>query len=141
MYWIAFFVNIFANICCGAFYWFTKRTEGKYADVIDPATGGGLEKRSKSLHFGKVLELPWSFWMILAYGLFTTSTIVIFHSNGTEFAEQRFKISAVQAGWYSSLSKDAGFILIPLLGFMTDWIGNRITLCMTVDISDYRDIL
>lgn len=127
MYWISFFVNVFTNVCCGAFYWFTHKTGSKYADVVDPATGGKLEKRSKRLELGKVLELPWSFWLILSYGLFTTGIIVIFNGNATEFAEQRFQISAVTAGWYAVLAKDAAFILNPFVGIFIDWMGNRVT--------------
>lgn len=121
-------MNIFTNFCCYAFFWFTKRSEGKYGDVLDPATGGRLKKRSKKLDYKKVISMPWSFWVIIGYGMFTTITIVIFNSNATEFAEQRFSISAVKAGWYTTLAKDAGFILIPAMGFFSDYFGNRLTL-------------
>ena len=131
MYWIAFFVNVFTNFCCYAFYWFMRRSEGKYSDVRDPATGGRLRKNAKKLNLKKVLAMPWSFWVVMGYGMFTTITIIIFNSNATEFAEQRFKISAVKAGWYTTLARDAGFVLIPLLAFVIDFFGNRITLSMS----------
>lgn len=85
-------------------------------------------KKAKKLEVRKVLELPWVFWVIMAYSLFTTSTAVIFKGNATELAEKRFKISAVTAGWYSALLQYAGFFLVPVIGVLIDVLGQRITL-------------
>lgn len=128
VYWISFFICIFTNVCCGAFYWLQHVMGKRYSDIKDTATGDKLQKHAKTLNPGKVLELPWTFWIILFYGFFTTSTIVIFNGNATEFAEERFSISNVTAGWYATLLKDAGFILVPILGIVIDLFGNRITL-------------
>ncbi|KAH8651452.1 major facilitator superfamily transporter [Xylariales sp. PMI_506] len=132
VYWVSFFICVFTNVCCGAFYFLQRKMTEAYGDVKDPATGEKLVKHAKKFHPGKVLELPWTFWIVLLYGFFTTSTIVIFNSNATEFAEERFNISNVTAGWYATLLKDAAFVLIPFLGIGIDLFGNRITLmCVT----------
>lgn len=87
-----------------------------------------MSKKSKRIHLDKVFELPWTYWTILAYSLFTITTIVVFNANSTELAEQRFKISLVKAGWYTSLVRYGGFFLVPVLGIFVDTLGNRVTL-------------
>lgn len=49
-----------------------------------------MEKRPKQIDIRKVLHLPWAFWMVICYGLFTTATIVILNGDSTESAEQKF---------------------------------------------------
>ncbi|KAI1453771.1 major facilitator superfamily transporter [Annulohypoxylon moriforme] len=131
VYWIAVFINFFTNIVSAIFFWFNKKTSHKFGHSIDPATGEKLVKKAKKLEVHKVLELPWVFWVIMAYSLFTTSTAVIFKGNATELAEKRFKISAVTAGWYSALLQYAGFFLVPVIGVLIDVLGQRITLMAT----------
>ncbi|KAK5045191.1 hypothetical protein LTR84_009524 [Exophiala bonariae] len=128
VYWIAFFVNLFTNVVCAIFFWFARYSSGKFGEIRDPATGKRLASKSKRLQLGKVFELPWTYWSILAYSLFTTTTIVVFNANSTELAEQRFDIDSVKAGWYTSLVRYGGFFLIPVLGVFVDLFGNRITL-------------
>ena len=62
------------------------------------------------------------------YPVFATSTAIVFKQNATELAEQRFKISAVTAGWYAALSQYAGFFVVPLVAVFIDVYGQRITL-------------
>lgn len=77
----------------------------------------------------KVARMPWPFWCILLFSLFATSTSIVFKQNATELAEQRFKVSAVTAGWYAALTQYAGFFIVPLVAVFIDFYGQRITLC------------
>jgi MFS family permease len=77
-----------------------------------------------------MLRLPWTFWLVCLFSLFQTSTANIFSSNGTELAEQRFKISAVKAGWYSAMSQYLGFFFVPLVGIFVDLLGQRLTVML-----------
>lgn len=128
VYWIAVFINLFTNVVCAAYLWFVRRSAGQFGSVVDPATGEQLKQKAKKLEVGKVLRLPWSFWSIMAYSLFTTSTAVVFKQNATEMAEQRFKVSAVTAGWYSALLQYAGFFIVPVVAVLIDFFGQRVTL-------------
>ncbi|KAG8669372.1 hypothetical protein FPOAC1_008766 [Fusarium poae] len=129
-YWMAVFMNLFTNVATLFFWWFTRWCEKRYAGTRDPATGEKLTENNKKFEIGKMLSLPWSFWMICLFSLFQTSTAGIFASNSTELAEQRFKISAVKAGWYSSMSQYLGFFFVPLIGIFVDMFGQRLTLML-----------
>jgi MFS family permease len=129
-YWMAVFMNIFTNVATLFFWWFTRWCEKRYAGTRDPATGEKLTEKNKKLEITKMLRLPWSFWLICLFSLFQTSTAGIFNSNGTELAEQRFKISAVKAGWYSAMSQYLGFFFIPLVGIFVDFYGQRLTIML-----------
>ncbi|RMJ14067.1 hypothetical protein BHE90_009426 [Fusarium euwallaceae] len=126
-YWMAVFMNLFTNVATLFFWWFTRWCEKRYAGTRDPATGEKLTENNKKFEIGKMLRLPWSFWLICLFSLFQTSTASIFSSNGTELAEQRFNISAVQAGWYSAMSQYLGFFFVPLVGIFIDILGQRLT--------------
>ncbi|KAK6825567.1 Major facilitator superfamily domain-containing protein 1 [Apiospora arundinis] len=128
VFWVAVFINIFTNIVCFFYLWFVRRSAGKFGNVVDPATGEKLKQKSKKLELGKIFRLPWSFWSIMIYSLFTTSTAVVFKQNATEMAEQRFKVSAVTAGWYSALLQYAGFFIVPVVGVCIDLFGQRVSL-------------
>lgn len=128
MFWVAVFINIFTNIMSAIFFWFNKKTSKKFGHSVDPVTGEKLMNKSKKLDIHKVLELPWNFWMLMAYCLFTTSTFIIFSGNATELAEQRFNIDSVTAGWYTALTRYAGFFLVPIVGVGIDLFGQRISL-------------
>lgn len=127
VYWIAVFVNIFTNIACGLFYWFVHISKGKYGNIRDPATGHQLRYSTKKVNFGQVFKMPWTFWLIIAYTWFTTGTSVVFNGNATELAEHRFKVDAVQAGWYTAIMRYGSFAFIPVVAVITDLYGNRIT--------------
>ncbi|KAF2703066.1 major facilitator superfamily transporter [Pleomassaria siparia CBS 279.74] len=127
-FWVAVFVNIFVNITTLFFWWFSKIAFKKFSPVADPSTGEKLTERSKKFELKKVSELPWTFWCVLAFSLFETSTAVIFQQNATEMAQQRFDINAIKAGWYSATVQYAGFFLVPLLGIFIDLFGNRISI-------------
>ncbi|CEI69286.1 hypothetical protein FVEN_g3965 [Fusarium venenatum] len=129
-YWMAVFMNLFTNVATLFFWWFTRWCEKRYAGTRDPATGEKLTENNKKFEIGKMLSLPWSFWMVCLFSLFQTSTASIFASNSTELAEQRFKISAVKAGWYSSMSQYLGFFFVPLIGIFVDMFGQRLTLML-----------
>ena len=128
VYWTAVFMNIFTNVVTLAFWFFTKWCNKTYSGMIDPATGERLTENNKKFEFGKMLRLPWTFWGVVCFSLFQTSTATIYNQNATELAEQRFKIDAVKAGWYSAMSQYLGFFLVPLIGVFIDLLGNRITL-------------
>jgi hypothetical protein len=108
VYWIAVFMNLFTNVMTGVFYWFTKVANQKFHGVKDPSTGQILKEKSKKFELRKVLELPWSFWCVVLFSLFETSTALVFLDNATELAEQRFNVSSITAGWYSSITQYAG---------------------------------
>ncbi|KAF2790146.1 major facilitator superfamily transporter [Melanomma pulvis-pyrius CBS 109.77] len=127
-FWVSVFVNLFTNATTILFYWFNTVAHRKFAPVSDPSTGEKLTERSKSFEFKKVLELPWTFWCVIAFSLFETSTAIIFQQNATEMAEQRFNVDAIKAGWYSATVQYAGFFLVPFLGVFIDLFGNRISL-------------
>jgi hypothetical protein len=127
VYWIAFFVNLFTNAACAAFYWFTHKSRGKYGCVRDPATGIRLRERANKYDLKKIFELPWTFWLVLAFSPFTTSTSVIFNANATEFAQHRFNVPAVKAGWYVAVMKYGGFAIIPAVSIFSDIFGQRVT--------------
>lgn len=129
-YWMAVFMNIFTNVATLFFWWFTRWCEKRYAGIRDPATGEKLTEKNKKLEITKMLRLPWSFWLVCLFSLFQTTTATIFNSNGTELAEQRFKISAVKAGWYSAMSQYLGFFFIPLVGIFIDFFGQRLTVML-----------
>ncbi|KAJ0380185.1 hypothetical protein COL26b_001689 [Colletotrichum chrysophilum] len=102
VFWVAVFMNLFTNVVTVFFYWFTKVAHKKFQGVRDPATGEQLTEKSKKFQLRKVLELPWSFWAVMAFSLFETSTAIVFLQNATELAEQRFGTSSITAGWYSA---------------------------------------
>lgn len=92
-------------------------------------TGEKLIKKGKKLDVRKVLEVPWVFWILMLYSLCYTSTAIVFSGNATELAEQRFDIDSVTAGWYTALVRYAGFFIVPFIGVLIDFIGQRISLC------------
>ena len=103
-------MNLFTNVMTGIFYWFTKYANRKFSSVADPATGEKLTEKNRKFEFKKVLELPWVFWMIMAFSLFETSTAIVFQQNATELAEQRFNTDSITAGWYTSVLQYAGMV-------------------------------
>ncbi|KAG9256919.1 major facilitator superfamily domain-containing protein [Emericellopsis atlantica] len=141
VFWVAVFMNIFTNVMTGVFYWFTRLANRKYHGIDDPATGEKLQEKSKKLHFKKVLQLPWSFWTVMAFSLFQTSTAVVFLQNATELAEQRFKTSSITAGWYSAVLQYAGFFVVPLLGVFLDLFGQRISALFFCGVGVFASML
>ncbi|KAF4339128.1 hypothetical protein FBEOM_6948 [Fusarium beomiforme] len=129
-YWMAVFMNLFTNAATLFFWWFTRWCEKRYAGTRDPATGEKLTENNKRFEITKMLTLPWSFWLVCLFSLFQTSTANVFSTNSTELAEQRFKISAVKAGWYSSMSQYLGFFFVPLVGIFVDLLGHRLTIML-----------
>jgi nitrate/nitrite transporter NarK len=128
VYWTAVFMNLFTNVITLVFWFFTRWCQKMYSGMQDPATGEKLTEKSKKFEFGKMLRLPWTFWVVVGFSLFQTSTAVIFTQNATEMAEQRFDVDAIKAGWYSAMSQYLGFFLVPLIGVFVDILGNRVTL-------------
>ena len=108
VFWVAVFMNLFTNVMTVLFYFFTKIANSKFHGVRDPTTKVILEEKSKKFQIRKVLELPWTYWCILAFSLFQTSTAIVYLQNATELAEQRFKVSAITAGFYAATSQYAG---------------------------------
>ncbi|KAF7901650.1 uncharacterized protein EAF01_006949 [Botrytis porri] len=128
VYWVSVAMNIFCNLMSLGFYIFTRFANKKFPSTSDPATGEELTEGNKRFELRKVLELPWTFWVILAFSLFETATAGLFTSNATEMAEQRLGVSSVQAGWYTSAIQYGGFFFVPLIGIFVDVWGNRVTL-------------
>ncbi|KAF2621754.1 MFS general substrate transporter [Macroventuria anomochaeta] len=134
VYWTAVFMNLFTNVVTLVFWFFIKWCNKTYSGMVDPATGEKLTENNKKFEFGKLLRLPWTFWGVVCFSLFETSTANIYNQNATELAEQRFKIDAVTAGWYSAMSQYLGFFLVPLIGVFIDLLGNRITLIVVCGV-------
>ncbi|KAE8829037.1 hypothetical protein PTNB73_05833 [Pyrenophora teres f. teres] len=130
VYWTAVFMNLFTNVVTLIFWFFTRWCQKTYGGMQDPATGERLTEKNKKFEFGKMLRLPWTFWAIVVFSLFQTSTAVVYSQNATEMAEQRFDIDAITAGWYSAMSQYFGFFLVPLIGIFVDLFGNRLTLML-----------
>lgn len=123
-------MNIFTNLITLGFYFFTKYANRRFSGITDPSTGEHLTEKNRKWEFRKVLELPWVFWCVMAFTMFETSTAIVFTANATELAEQRFDISSIKAGWYTSLLQYAGFFVVPAVGIFIDVWGNRITLSL-----------
>ncbi|CAH0045905.1 unnamed protein product [Clonostachys solani] len=134
VYWMAVFMNIFTNVANLFYWWFTRFCEKRYLTAKDPATGEHLKDKSKRFRFDQMLRLPWTFWLICLLTIFQTTVSSIFSSNGTEMAEQRFKNSAIDAGWYSSLSQFLGFFFVPVVGIFMDIFGHRLTLMFACSV-------
>ncbi|CEL01359.1 hypothetical protein ASPCAL00943 [Aspergillus calidoustus] len=132
VFWTSVFMNLFTNFTTILFWFFTRYCNAHYTSPRDRATKEELTDKNKRFEWKKMLQLPWTFWCILAFSLFQTSAALVFSQNATELAEQRFEVDAVKAGWYSALSQYAGFFLVPCLGVFIDVLGNRasiISLC------------
>jgi hypothetical protein len=130
VYWTAVFMNLFTNVITVVFWFFTRWCQKMYGGMADPSTGEKLTEKSKKFEIGKMLRLPWTFWVVVLFSLFQTSTALVYSQNATELAEQRFDIDAIKAGWYSAMSQYLGFFLVPLIGVFVDILGNRITLML-----------
>lgn len=126
-------MNLFTNATTVVFWFFTRYCDRHYKGRRDTATNEQLTEKNRRLELEKVFQLPWSFWTVLAFSLFQTSTASVFSQNSTELAEQRFNVSAIKAGWYSSLSQYAGFFLVPCLGIFIDILGHRASVCEWTD--------
>jgi MFS family permease len=121
-------MNLFTNVATLVFYYFTRWANKHFQANADPATGEKLTEKNKKWEVKKVLELPWVFWVIMAFSLFQTSTSIVFTQNATELAEQRFNTDSITAGWYTAVLQYAGFFVVPLLGIFIDLFGQRISL-------------
>ncbi|KAL3418779.1 hypothetical protein PVAG01_09000 [Phlyctema vagabunda] len=128
VFWVAVGMNIFTNLMTVVFYFFTRYANKKFTGTADPATGEQLTEKNKKFELRKVLEMPWVFWCIMAFSLFETSTAVVFTQNATELAEQRLGVSAIDAGWYTSVVQYGGFFVVPILGVFIDLWGHRVSL-------------
>ncbi|KAL4751560.1 hypothetical protein BDW72DRAFT_173243 [Aspergillus terricola var. indicus] len=125
VFWTSVFMNLFTNAATAVFYFFTRYCNKHYTGRQDSATKEVLTEKNKKFEFQKIFQLPWMFWVIMAFSLFQTSTALVFSQNATELAEKRFDVDSITAGWYSSLSQYAGFFLVPCLGVFIDVLGNR----------------
>ncbi|KAH6629754.1 major facilitator superfamily domain-containing protein [Boeremia exigua] len=141
VFWVAVFMNLFTNVMTGVFYWFTKVANRKFHGVTDPATGERLAEKSKKFELHKVLELPWTYWVVMTFSLFETSTAIVFLQNATELAEQRFGTDSIVAGWYSATLQYAGFFVVPLLGVFLDLFGQRISVLVFCGIGMFISML
>ncbi|KAJ6114900.1 hypothetical protein N7486_000678 [Penicillium sp. IBT 16267x] len=119
------FMNLFTNAATVVFWFFNKYSDRNFSGRRDNATNEQLTEKNKKFELQKVFELPWMFWAVMAFSLFQTSTASAFSTNVTELAEQRFDVSSIGAGWYSSLSEYAGCLLVPILGVFIDVLGHR----------------
>jgi len=68
-------MNLFTNLMTLGFWAFTRVANRKFRGTDDPATGEKLTEKNRKFEVGKVAELPWVFWVVLAFSLFETSTV------------------------------------------------------------------
>jgi len=108
-------MNLFTNFMTLVFYLFSKYCAKTFESVPDPATGEVLSERNKRWEVKRVLELPWTFWGVMAFSAFETSMAIVFQQNATELAEIRWGIDTVKAGWYTSVLQYAGMLLCSFL--------------------------
>lgn len=101
-------MNLFGNAATVAFWMFNRYCIKHYKGRQDVATGKNLTEKNRKFEFKKMFQLPWMFWVVLAFSLFQTSTASVFSQNSTELAEKRFNVDAIMAGWYSALAQYAG---------------------------------
>ncbi|EPS26850.1 hypothetical protein PDE_01790 [Penicillium oxalicum 114-2] len=127
VFWTAVFMNLFTNAATAAFWVFSRYCHRHFSGRQDTATDELLTEKNKKFEIAKIFQLPWTFWAVLAFSLFQSSTALTFNQNATELAEHRFEIGAIKAGWYSALSQYAGFFLVPCLGVFIDILGHRAT--------------
>jgi hypothetical protein len=135
-------MNLFTNASTALFWIFSRYCEKRYIGRRDTATNENLTEKNRSFELKKVFQLPWTFWVVLAFSLFQTSAAIVFSQNSTELAEKRFNVDSIKAGWYSALSQYTGkhipevevsnansrcigFFLVPCLGVFIDILGNR----------------
>ncbi|TVY65545.1 Major facilitator superfamily domain-containing protein [Lachnellula suecica] len=130
VFWVAVGMNVFTNLMTLGFWFFTRYANKKFMGTADPATGEALTEKNKKFEWTKVVELPWVFWAVMAFSLFETSTAIVFTQNATELAEIRLGVSAIDAGWYTSVTQYGGFFIVPLLGVLIDLWGNRISILL-----------
>ncbi|KAH0009215.1 major facilitator superfamily transporter, partial [Aureobasidium melanogenum] len=127
VFWTMVGMNLFTNLGTILLFLLVRYCSSRYSSIADPSTGEKLTEKNKKIDFKKVLEMPWPFWSIMAFTLFQTTTANVFSQNATELAEQRFKTSAVKAGWYTAVLQYAGFFFVPLLGVFIDLVGQRVS--------------
>ncbi|KKK14386.1 hypothetical protein P175DRAFT_0456383 [Aspergillus ochraceoroseus IBT 24754] len=141
VFWISVFMNIFTNVATVVFWFFTRYCNRRYSGRRDTATQEQLTEKNKKFEFQKMLQLPWTYWSVLAFSLFQTSAALVFSQNATELAEQRFDVDSIKAGWYSSLSQYAGFFLVPCLGVFIDILGNRASVLFTCGLGIFLSMV
>ncbi|KAH7309162.1 major facilitator superfamily domain-containing protein [Stachybotrys elegans] len=141
VFWIAVFMNLFTNVMTVIFYFFTRVAWKKFPGTHDPATGEKLVEKTKKFEIKKVFDLPWSFWCVMLFSLFETSTAIVFLQNATELAEQRFGTSSITAGWYTATLQYAGFFVVPVLGVFLDLLGHRVSIMVFCGIGVFLSML
>lgn len=137
IYWTAVFMNLFTNLATVVFWLLRKYTEKHYGELTDPATGEQLREHAKRWDLKKFVQIPWPFWCVMLFTASQTSTAIVFSSNATELAEQRFNVSSTKAGWYTAISQYMGFFLVPLLGIFLDIVGHCLTVLFVCAIGTF----
>ncbi|KAI8305321.1 Major facilitator superfamily domain-containing protein 1 [Colletotrichum sp. SAR11_59] len=141
VFWVAVFMNLFTNVVTVFFYWFTKVAHKKFQGVRDPATGEQLTEKSKKFQLRKVLELPWSFWAVMAFSLFETSTAMCSCRMPQSWLSSDSAPAPITAGWYSATLQYAGFFVVPLLGVFLDVFGQRISILAFCGVGMFTSML
>jgi nitrate/nitrite transporter NarK len=130
VFWTAVFINIYTNLATLISWHFRRYVESKYEAMQGTATGEVLLEKSKSSPLEVIrrfMELPWTYWSILLFTLFETPVAVVFANNLAELVEQRFHVSSVKAGLYSSFTSHLDFVIPPLNGIFIDFFGQPLS--------------
>ncbi|CAI7578545.1 unnamed protein product [Penicillium glandicola] len=140
-FWVSVFMNLFTNAATVGFWFFNIYCNKHYKGRRDAATNEQLTEKNKKFELKKIFELPWTFWAVMGFSIFQTSTASVFATNATELAEKRFNVSSIKAGWYSSLSQYAGFFLVPCLGVFIDVLGHRASILFVCGLGMFLSMI
>ncbi|KAL4889905.1 major facilitator superfamily domain-containing protein [Aspergillus ambiguus] len=125
-FWVAVFINLTGNAATILFWLLDRYCDRHYDPPKDEATGDNLRRSNKKFKLTKILQLPWMYWVIMAYAVFESTTTSVFSQNSTELTEKLFHLDPISAGWYSAVAQYGGFFLAPLMGYCLDHYGKRV---------------
>ncbi|KAH7053148.1 major facilitator superfamily domain-containing protein [Macrophomina phaseolina] len=134
-FWVAVFADLAVFLLAIGSLFFVRACRKKHAAVADPATGERLLERTGRFEPRRLVELPWTFWCVVGYHVFQTTTLLTFAMNLTELVEDRFSVPPRTAGWVSGVVIGGNFMLIPAFGALIDRLGQRLSLMAAIGLS------
>ncbi|KAF4303508.1 putative mfs transporter protein [Botryosphaeria dothidea] len=134
-FWVATLADFCVLLLGVASLFFVRACRRKYSVLADPSTGERLVERTGRFEPRRIAELPWTFWCIVVYHVFQTTTLLTFAQNLTEITEKRFDVSSKTAGWVSGVVIGGNFPLIPLVGGFIDKAGHRLSVMASLGLS------
>ncbi len=80
-----------------------------------------------SFHFRSIKKFPLSLWYLAIICLTFYGALQTFEIFDPDILKDRFSDSAVRSGWVSSVSLIGTLLFTPLIGYLVDRIGKRVT--------------